>query len=195
MWSSQWTCASHGAVAPLLPYPQPSADWARHVAGQSTVPVLLPWPLPWGWVVSALFLVGEPVTGVRGSAVALSGPNPLGGPAEMLLVAEEPGVGLGARYAGLSGPDPGDRLREVPDAKLPVKGRQAPLWSLRDLPGRAAYVGESDGTWVWIVLRPESAGHLLLEDLNLVDLRDLGAEVDVLPYGAVPPWLTAPDTR
>jgi hypothetical protein len=192
VWSSAWVCPAHGAVPPLLPVPQPSAEWAHHVVRQATGPVLLPWPLPWGWVVSAVFAVGEPVTGIRGSAVALSGPNPLGGPADLLVVVEEPGVGMGARFAGIPGPDPGDRLGAVPDLKLGVAGRLAPLWCLRDARDQAAYVGETEGRWLWIVLRPESAGHLLLEDLLLADLRELGAEADLIPFGALPPWLAVP---
>jgi hypothetical protein len=30
---------------------------------------------------------------------------------------------------------------------------------------------------------------LLLEDLQLSDLRSLGHEADLLPYGTPPPWL------
>jgi hypothetical protein len=32
---------------------------------------------------------------------------------------------------------------------------------------------------------------MLLEDLAVADLRDLGREADLLPYGALPPWLAA----
>jgi len=162
--------------------------------GLASMPVWIPWPLPYAWIVSALFVVGDQVTGIRGTATALSGPNPLGGAGDLLLVAEEPGVGLGARYAGLLGPDPGDRLTRVPDTKLPVGGRLAPLWCVPDVKERSAYVGESEGLWLWAVFCPESASALLLEDLRLVDLRDLGDEVELVPYGALPPWLSASET-
>jgi hypothetical protein len=190
IWSSRWTCASHGVVAPLMPIPQPTPQWARHIVAHSPLPVWLPWPLPYGWVVTGLFVVGDEVTGVKASATALSGPNPLGGPADLLVISEEPGVGLGARYADIPGPDPGDRLSQMPDAKLSVGGHQAPLWSVPLVSKCVAYVGESEGLWLWIVLRPESAGLLLLEELQLVDVRELGDEIDLVPYGALSPWLS-----
>ena len=42
-----------------------------------------------------------------------------------------------------------------------------------------------------MILRPQSAGILLIEDLPVADLRTLGHEADLLPYGTPPPWLTA----
>ena len=189
IWSSRWTCARHGAVFPLLPIPQPSLDWAWHIVRQSPLPVWLPWPLPYGWVVTGLFAVGDEVTGIKATATALSGPDPLGGPGDLVVVSEEPGVGLGARDAGVAGPDPGDQLRDVPDTKLPIRGRPAPLWYVPGPAGRAAYVGESEGLWLWLVLRPESSELLLLEELQLVDMRELGNEINLIPFGALSPWL------
>ncbi len=159
------------------------------MAARVGLPMWLPWPLPRGWVVTALFSAGDAVAGVKATATALSGPNPLGGPGELLLIAEESQVGLGARYAGLDEVDPGGAVDRPPIAKLPVQGRPVPLWCIDAADDKAVYVGETYGLWLWLVFSPESAGSLLLEDLRLADLRDLGAGVDMLPYGAVPPWL------
>lgn len=177
-------------MSPLQPPGRPGADYLRHVAEHSGVPVWLPWPLPKGWVVSGAVRAGDDAEGVRATATALSGPNPLGGPGDMVVVAEEPGVGLGARFAGLPGPDPGSVVGNgPPHARLSVSGHEAPLWCVDSPPDRAAYVGESYGRWLWMVLRPQTAGALLLEDLGVADARDLGHEVDLIPYGALSPWL------
>lgn len=174
---------------PLQPSGRPSAAYVAHLTADSAVPFWLPWPLLRGWVVTALLHCADDVAGVRATATVVSGPSPLGGPADLTLVAEEPGVGLGSWLAGLPGPDPGDRLGGPPHAKLDVSGHPAPMWSVPTPADRAAYVGESGGRWLWAVLRPQDAGVLLLEDLGVADLRVLGREADLLPYGAPPPWL------
>jgi hypothetical protein len=158
------------------------------------VATLVPWPLPRGWVLGGVGTAGDEVTGIGAVVVALTGPNPLGGPAELLVVTEEPGTGLGARLAGLPGPDPGVPLVDAPYVRLEAEGRTAPLWIAPADDGVAAFVGELDGGWLWVLLRPVSAGVLLLEpDLGLADVRTLGDEVDLLPYGARSTWLD-PDT-
>src|SRR5690606_35505036 len=113
-----------------------------------------------------------------------------GGPGEMMLVAEEMGVGLGARFAGVDGPDPGTAVESPPHAKVEVESRPVPLWCLDSPSDRAAYVGQWRGQWMWLIMWPQSAGALLLEDLPLADLRALGYEADLLPYGAPPLWLS-----
>ena len=107
LWSSDWVCDQHGAVAPLQPAVQPTAEALRQLASVSQVPVWCPWPLPKGWLVTGLAQAGDERTGARASAVACSGPAPLGGVGELVLIAEEPGIGLGAHLGGLEGPDPG----------------------------------------------------------------------------------------
>jgi hypothetical protein len=120
-------------------------------------------------------------------AVALSGPSPIGGPADLVLVAEEPGVGLGASYAGLKGPGPGHGFGvTAPNAKVEIDGRPVSMWAL-GTEKTAAYAGEALANWLWAVLWPESAGVLMVEQLNLRDLRE--APLD-LPYGAACPRLT-----
>ncbi len=189
MWESSWRCQLHGPVAPVMPFPQPGPDWARHLAARVGLPMWVPWPLPRGWVITALLSAGDAVAGFKATATALSGPNPLGGPGELLLVAEEPQVGLGARHAGLDQADPGAVVERPPITKLTVQGRPMPLWCVDAAKEKAVYVGETYGLWLWLVFAPDTAGSLLLEDLRLADLRDLGDEVDLLPFGAVPPWL------
>jgi hypothetical protein len=172
----------HGAV-------QPSQAVVRDVVGRAQVPVWLPWPLPSAWLVTGVAHAGDDRTGARAVAVACSGPAPLGGVGELVLVAEEPGVGLGAHLAGLDGPDPGaDVADRTPDAKVDASGHPTPLWAL---PGRgdcAIFVGEARAAWLWALLWPAHAGHLVAEELMLTDLRDPGFDLD-LPFGARSPRL------
>ena len=53
---------------------------------------------------------------------------------------------------------------------------------------RAAFAGEIMGNWLWLILWPDTAGTLLIEPLELRDLRDPGQELD-LPFGARSPRL------
>ncbi|HEY9412250.1 MAG TPA: DUF6758 family protein [Jiangellaceae bacterium] len=188
-WSSRWSCPEHGEVYPLAPFAVPSAELARQLGASSHVPLWMPWPLPRGWVVGAVIHAGDDATGVQATGVVISGPNPLGGPGDLLLVAEEPGVGLGAGFAGTDGPDPGKAVEGEPHARVEIAGRAVPMWWVPGAPDRAVYVGQWGGQWLWAVLYPASAGAMLLEDVELVDLRELGHEVDMLPYGTPPPWL------
>ena len=154
----------------------------------AVVPVMLPWPLPDGWLVTGFAAAGDERSGTRGSAVALSGPNPVGGPGELLLICEELGVGLGSWCAGLDGPDPGaDFPGCSPQARVQFGNHEFPLWHV-DAPGCAAFVGEVMGSWLWVVLWPDTAGTLLLEPMRLLDLRDPGQDLD-LPFGARSPRL------
>lgn len=180
----------HGEVYPLQPVTVPGPRLARQLGERSGVPLWLPWPLLRGWVIGAVLHAGDDASGVQATAMVISGPNPLGGPGDLMLVAEETGVGLGARFAGVDGPDPGDVVTTVPHAKIEVDGRPVPLWCLDSPRDRAAYVGQWGGQWLWAILWPQTAGALLLEDVSLSDLRSLGHEADVLPYGTPPPWLT-----
>jgi hypothetical protein len=190
LWSSAWQCPVHGEVLPLQPVVQPTPEIVAAGAADARVPVWVPWPLPYGWVVTGLARAGDERTGARAVAVACSGPNPVGGMGELVVVAEEAGVGLGARYAGIPGPDPGEgTIAGAPHAKLHAAGHPCPLWWVDGAGNRAVYVGESHGCWLWTVLWPETAGTLLLEDLILADLRDMANEIPVVPFGALSPRL------
>ncbi|MGA7688778.1 MAG: DUF6758 family protein [Jiangellales bacterium] len=189
VWSSDWECAEHGAAAPVHPAPNPTADWLRHVASTSRVPVWLPWPLPSGWVISGVGPVGDDVRGICAVATVLTGPSPFGGPAEMLLVAEEPGIGRGAHLAGLAGPDPGDVIAGEPYTRVGVDGHSVPMWLVPADADRAVAVGERDLTWMWFAVQPASAGALLVDGLTFTDAREIGEEVRLLPYGSRSSWL------
>jgi hypothetical protein len=183
-WSSAWRCDQHGEIQPLSPARQPSTDGLNALAKNAKVPVLLPWPLPQGWLVTGFAGAGDERTGLCGLAIALSGPHPLGGPADLVIVAEEPGVGLGAGLAGLPGPDPGDGfVSGKPDASVCVAHHEAPLW-LVESDRTAVFAGEVEGSWVWVLLWPDTAGVMLIEPLPLRDLRDTTQELDV-PFGAL----------
>ena len=188
VWSSAYHCDQHGQVHPLRSALRPSAEGLDSVLRGTQVPVWVPWPLPSGWLVSGFAAAGDERTGTRGCSVALSGPNPVGGPADMMLISEEPGVGLGARFAGLSGPDPGTQFASGPPAAVvEFAHHEFPLWNV-ETADRAAFAGEVSGSWLWLVLWPHTAGMLMVEPLELRDLRDPGQELD-LPFGAPSPQL------
>jgi hypothetical protein len=188
VWSAQWTCALHGPVEPLHPFGLPTAALTLYVAEHARVPVWIPWPLPVGWLVTGVGHAGDLERGASATVVACSGPNPVGGGGDLLLIAEEPTVGLGSSYAGLAGTDPGETFDgTAAHAKVSVGGRPSPMWCLTGPIDRAVYVGEAGGCWLWMVLHPASAGVLLAERLRLADVRDLGAEIDMVPFGALSP--------
>ena len=182
-WSSAWRCDLHGEVHPLLPALSPSNDGLDGLLRTAQVPVWLPWPLPQGWLVAGFAGAGDERTGSRGSVVALSGPNPLGGPGDLLIVAEEPGTGLGAGLAGLDTVDPGAGFAATtPSATAMVDNHDVPLW-LVDTPDRAVFAGEAKACWLWIVMWPDTAGALLIDPIELRDLREPLQDLD-LPFGA-----------
>jgi hypothetical protein len=161
--------------------------------------VWLPWPLPAGWLVTGVRAVGDERSGVVATVLACSGPNPTPPDdrpaehaAELLLVAEQPAVGLGAFLAGLPDIDPGERIAaSAPLAKVFANGHPTPLWHVPVADGRAVYVGEAAGVWLWFLLWPGSAGALLLDDLHLVDAAEPGHVLDP-PVGALSPRLAWP---
>ena len=162
----------------------------RRPARDARVPVWVPWPLPQGWLVTGFTGAGDERSGTAGRAVALSGPNPLGGPADLLIVAEEPGVGLGAGLAGCQAPIPATASRPAsrtrPSRSRTTRPRSG--WSRRI--SKAVFAGEVAGSWLWLVLWPDTAGTLLIEPLELRDLRDPTQDLD-LPFGALSPRLPA----
>ncbi|UGY93493.1 DUF6758 family protein [Streptomyces gobiensis] len=190
LFADTWQCDVHGTVYPLQPVIPPSVEALGVVVNRTKVPVWMPWPLPVGWLFTGVVSAGDDRSGGRATAVACSGPGPLGGPGELLLVAEELGVGLGARYAGIPGPDPGPHMvvDNPPQAKVLAAGRPTPLWLVGGSPDdRAVFAGEACGLWLWAIVWPEKAGLLLYDELVLTDLREAGAEVELLPCGAVSP--------
>ncbi len=193
LFTTSWRCDRHGAVIPVQPIVQPSTPVLEQAVRDARVPVWMPWPLPPGWLCTGLACAGDERTGHRGVAVAVTGPSPLGGPGELVLVAEELSVGLGARYAGIDGPDPGPlRSDAAPHAKIRAAGHPTALWCVNGPPDRAVFIGEGYGLWLWAVLWPGDAGHLMYDDVDLIDLRDAGAELAMVPFGALSPRLLDP---
>ena len=167
-----------------MPAFSPSKDGLEGLLRTAQVPVWLPWPLPPGWLVSGFAGAGDDRTGTRATIVALSGPNPLGGPGDLLIVAEEPGTGLGAGLAGLEAVDPGAGFATcLPSAAASFDNHDVSLWVV-DSPDRAVFAGEAKGCWLWLVLWPETAGALLIDPIELRDLRDPWQDLD-LPFGAL----------
>jgi hypothetical protein len=181
--SSAWTCESHGSVQPYFAG-RPEA--LAQVTTTSQVPVGSPRPLVHGCTLGGLGGGGDDRTGATATLLALAGPSPLGGPADLVLVAEEPGVGLGARLAGVESVDPGDLSAGAPEAKVLAGGHPTPLWRASSAPDRVAFVGEASGVWLWAVLWPPAAELVLMEHVDLHDLRHDPYE---LPMGAPSPRL------
>jgi hypothetical protein len=182
-------------VYPLQPVIPPSVEALNAVVRRTQVPVWMPWPLPVGWLFTGVTCAGDDRSGGRAAAVACTGPGPLGGMGELILVAEELGVGLGARYAGIDGPDPGPYMNvEKPaEVKVLAAGRPTPLWHVTGAPAdRAVFAGEALGLWLWAVVWPEQSGLLMYDELVLADLREAGAEVELVPCGALSPRLLKP---
>ncbi|ARX86253.1 hypothetical protein SMD44_05722 [Streptomyces alboflavus] len=185
----------HGTVHPLQPVIPPSVEALQVVVRRAQVPVWMPWPLPVGWLFTGVACAGDDRSGGRATAVACSGPAPLGGVGELVLVAEELGVGLGARYAGIDGPDPGPSMSvgKPAQAKVLAAGRPTAMWHVPGAPDdRAVFAGEARGLWLWAIAWPEQSGLLMYDELVLTDLRDAGAEVDLVPCGALSPRLLMP---
>ena len=49
--------------------------------------------------------------------------------------------------------------------------------------------GRGRGLWLWAIVWPEQSGLLMYDELVLTDLREAGAEVELLPCGALSPRL------
>lgn len=183
--SPDWRCGQHGVVWPLYVVDAADGETLGHVRDLAQVPLWAPDPLPPGWRVTGIGYVGTDLA--KATVFACSGPAPLGGVADMLVVAEEPGVGLGAGYAGLDRVDPGLTVTAVPVAKVEAAGHPTALWTLQTPADRYAVFGEGRGVWLWVLLWPAEAGHVLAEHLVLSDLRDrIPAD---LPVGPPSPYL------
>lgn len=196
LMNSSWVCADHGSVSPFhVPHP-PTTAWLKDLASRAVVPVWMPWPLPLGWLLTGLAEAGPDRGASVATVVACSGPNPAPNPqmpaehaSDLLLVAEMPGVGLGAHLAGLPHVDPGDAVATGrPDVKVRAQGQHTPLWHVDGADDRVAFVGESRGVWLWVLLWPASAAVLLLEPLELSDVREGGPALEP-PTGAPSPRL------
>jgi len=154
-----------------------------------TLPLWAPWPVPIGWTFAGLAHTSE---GAPASATisVWAGPDPFGDPAELVLVCEEAGSGIGSEFAGLALSYPDAGVGEgTPHARFQLDGRPVPLWSVAGADDRATYAGEAAGRWLWVVVHPSESSALMVEPLHLVDARQLGAELTVLPVGEISPRL------
>ncbi len=188
LFSSDWRCATHGAVLPLHLLPHASRDAVEHVRAVARVPFWVPSPLLPGWTVTGFGYAGDERTRARATVLACSGPAPLGGAADMLLVAEELGVGLGPGYAGLELPEACPDLSGPPAAKVHAAGHPTALFPVAAPDDRCVLAGEALGMWLWAVLWPAAAGYVLVEHVVLHDLR-AGIPPD-FTLGAPSPFLS-----
>src|SRR4029450_13113721 len=195
--AAQARCHRPGAGTPLHYTALVAHDAISAVTADARVPAWVPSPSPAGWSVPGLAWGGEPAA--RAIVVDCAGPAPLGGSAELVLVAEEPGTGAGCGYAGLPGPDPVYVISGPASVQVKAAGQHAPLWAVPTSDDRAAFVGESYGVWLWLVMWPMNAAWLLAEQLELLDLREriypdlpLGPPSEhLLPGAGTGTWLRA----
>ena len=188
---SGWVCLRHGSVSPLWGPETPDYDTLiEHLERAGGLPSWIPWPLGEAGAVSDFgFVVGPSACFATCTFM-----SDVEGLVEITVLTEEPGVGLGARCAGVPGWQPSPDLRLQPRAAtLRIDGHPIALWPVstaaqaddaagtaRGTPGtdevldRSVFVGEAEGRWLWVVLRPASAALLLLDDWELQDLGSLG---------------------
>jgi len=188
-----WECPVHGWTVPLWRAVEPEYDaFAEYLVLARQLPTWLPWPMPPGWQVTDFGCVGLEGAEPRAGFVSCAGPSELDGVVEVTVVTEEPGVGLGSRCAGVTHTDPGpETVAAPPAARLRVGGASVPMWAVSTTDGggeldRSVLAGESQGRWMWLVLRPASAALLLQDMSGLLDVSDLGPELVALPFGSVP---------
>ncbi len=154
-----------------------------------SMPLWVPWPVPLDWTFTGLAHTDR-MLDVGATVSCWSGHDAFGDPAEVLLVCEEAGTGVGSHFAGLPMSYPGSHVGEgPPHAKFSVEGRPVPLWVVESAADRAVYAGEAAGRWLWVVVHPAESSAIVVHPINLVDARELGAELTVLPVGEISPRL------
>ena len=189
-------CPVHGLVSRTLWRPEDDAEisydvFVDHLGTAGTFPTYLPWPMSPGWSVTDFAVAADHRT--WGTATCVSGTSELDGPVDVFVVAEEPLTGLGARCAGLDASDPGREVGEgQPSARIRIGSQSVPLWIVStatsdDRFDRSVFVGEANGRWLWLVLRPASAMLLLRDDWILRDVSSVGPPLVELPFGGPRP--------
>lgn len=186
---SEYQCRTHGPVAPYQVRTPATAAMAAEIAGRAGVPVWAPAPLPRTWTITGFGHAGDDRTGLRATVTACCGPSPVGGPVDLHVVAEEPGTGLGARYSGTTDEAVEPALAGASTRRLRTDGRSCALWRVPTPGDRVGYVGEAGGVWLWLVLWPSDGDLVLVDGIELTDLRHSGGEQ--LLFGAPSPYLTA----
>jgi hypothetical protein len=156
-------------------------------------PLWAPWPVPEGWTFAGL-AHGDGEASEEATVAAWVGTDPFGDPAEMLLVCEELGAGVGSYFAGLEVSYPSSDVGQgPPHARFSIDSRPVPLWAVEARDDRAVFAGEAAGRWLWVIMYPAEAGTIVVQPLQLVDARLLGAELSVLPVGELSPRLIVDD--
>ncbi len=191
---SRWRCEEHGDVAPLWRPAQASyAAFVEQLAASGEHPTYLPWPLAAGWSVTDHGWVGRPGEAPRATMTGTAGPSEVDGGVEVVVVCEEPGTGLGAFTAGADEHAPGPDLASRPPLlRLRVERHGVALWSLpvptRDHEAdRTVLVGEQDGRWLWLVVRPAAAVLGLDGAWSLADAGGLGPLLVEVAFGGPRP--------
>ena len=200
----------HGPIEPLWrPEEADYESFAELVGRIDDIPTYLPWPMSPGWSIADFGCVGN-VDRVRATVTTTVGTSDLDGDVEVTIVSEDPGIGLGARCASTSYDDPGPQISNGPPSiRVRAGGRTVPMWLVEDpkdsptlereltvadvtaddVLARAVFAGESDGRWLWLVMRPASAALLLHDDWLLADVTGFGPEALEMPFGGPrPAW-------
>lgn len=189
-----WACVDHGPIVPLWRPQEASYDsFSSHLSAAGAFPTYLLWPLGPGWYVSDFGVVGESSDRTRATVSCSSGTSDLDGPVDVFVIAEEPGTGLGSRIAGTGGRDPGGSVHDgSPMARVLIGHKAVPLWAVSTSGAdkefnRFVVVGEAEGRWLWLVLRPASAVLLLRDEWILRDVSALGPPLVETSFGGPPP--------
>jgi hypothetical protein len=187
--SGRWWCDSDGHVAAVSPPVEPSVHSLLSHLSDVRSPTWLPWPMPAQWSLAGVCWVGDEDGGDQATVTACSGPDIISGVADLLIVCEEPAVGLGAYYADVPGLDVGAQVIGTPPAlHVEVAGRATPLWWLGGQ-DRDVFVGEASGRWLWLIAWPATTGVVIRNGLQLVDLHDLTAQLEMIPLNGLSPRL------
>ncbi|MDQ6641352.1 MAG: hypothetical protein M3Y66_02535 [Actinomycetota bacterium] len=189
-----FSCADHGSVVPL--WRSASADYSTFadvMVRTTGMPTYLPWPLSPGWTIADFGCVAKPGGPALATVTTTAGASALDGDVQVTIVSEEPGVGLGARCAGMRRADPGEAVGAGPaSVRLRVDSHPVSMWVVPssdgdDVLARSVFVGEAEGRWLWLVMRPASAALLLSDEWLLADAGGFGPEALELPFGGAPP--------
>jgi hypothetical protein len=186
----------HGVVSRTLWRPEDDAEisydvFVDHLGTAGTFPTYLPWPMSPGWSVTDFAVAADERTWA--TATCVSGTSELDGPVDVFVVAEEPGTGLGARCACIDSSDPGREVGDgQPTVRVRIGSQSVSLWAVStatsdDRFDRSVFVGEANGRWLWLVLRPASAMLLLRDDWILRDVSSVGPPLVEMPFGGPRP--------
>lgn len=193
-WQDSLSCPEHGAVTPLYRAREATREsFHQHLELSQGLPTYLPWPLGPGWSITDFAHV-RAARSVLASMVCCTGTSMMDGPVDIMVVTEEPGTALGTRCAGRPEPLPEELADGPAQVRMRIGDRVVPLWALSTSEAtpefdRSIVVGEVEGRWLWIVMRPASALLLLRDDWILHEsTRDNPGTVEVKFGGETPPW-------